>query len=193
MYIKRFLLIRHGATRSSLERRYAADPDEPLCEEGVQAAALLGSRLPHVDAVFSAPARRCRNTAAILFPGVEIGSCSFRETDFGEFGGKNAVELLSDKDYEAWLDTGCMGDIPGGECVLRFKRLCCEAFLKLAESALPGTTALVLHGGNIMSILERFALPNRDFYEYYTPNCGFYLCRYSDGALLITVKGGPEV
>ncbi len=194
MDMKGFLLIRHAITRSSLERRYADDPDEPLIKEGIRAAAALAVSgcLPHADAIFSAPARRCRETAELLFPGAGIASCSFRETDFGVFGGKNAAELLYDKDYEAWLETGCMGDIPGGDSVLAFKKLCCDAFSDLAESCLKGTTALVLHGGNIMSILERFALPKQSFYDYYTPNCGFYLCRYEGGYLHITLKGGPK-
>jgi alpha-ribazole phosphatase len=53
-------------------------------------------------------------------------------------------------------------------------------------------SALVIHGGNIMAILEKYALPQRDFYAYHIPNGGFILCRYENGALYIERKGGAE-
>jgi alpha-ribazole phosphatase len=129
------------------------------------------------------PALRCRQTAEILFPGVPYEICQLTEIDFGIFKGKNAEELLGDGDYERWLETDCMGDIPGGDSVSGYKKYCCDTFKSIAESLGDGTTALVIHGGNIMSIMEGLALPKKDFYAYHIPNCGYVCCRYEDGAL----------
>ena len=101
-----------------------------------------------------------------------------------------SFDLLGNVDYEQWLETGCMGDIPGGDSVAAFKARCHRAFLRIAAAGSPGTTALVIHGGNIMAILEQLALPKQDLYAYHTPNCGFFLCGLESGALRVERRGG---
>jgi alpha-ribazole phosphatase len=186
----RILLIRHGKTQGNLERRYLGDPNEPLCAEGIQALEELAASgvLPSVAALYAAPALRCRRTAELLFSGTPMIGCPMREIDFGVFKGKNAGDLLGSEDYERWLDTGCMGDIPGGESVTAFKARCCETFESIAEAHKEGITALILHGGNIMAILERLGRPKRDFYDYHVPNGGFFLCRRDNGTLTVEKK-----
>ena len=193
MAVKYFVFIRHGKTVGNLEGRYLGDLNEPLCVEGIlEAETLLHSgTLPPIEALVSGPALRCRQTAQMLFPGVDYTSCPLVEIDFGIFKGKNADDLLGDKAYEQWLDTNCTGDIPGGDSVVDFKKWCCDTFERIAETSLPGTTALVIHGGNIMAILEKYAYPKQDFYEYHIPNCGHILYRYENGALFIERGGHP--
>ena len=185
--VKKFLLIRHGKTQSNLEHRYSGDPDEALCAEGLQGVEALSKsgELPPVMTLWSGPALRCRQTAEILFPDVSYCMCPLSEIDFGIFKGKNADDLLGDKDYEAWLETGCMGDIPGGDSVSDFKDWCCDIFVRITETSGEGTSALVIHGGNIMAIMERYAMPKQNFYEYHVDNCGFFICNYSNGELSI--------
>lgn len=192
MAVKHFLFIRHGKTQSNLERRYVGDPSEPLCAIGIREAKALAYSgiLPPVDFLLSGPALRCRQTTEILFPGITPEICPLAETDFGIFKGKNADDLLSDKDYEAWLETNCMGDIPGGDSVTAFKIRCCKIFERITEVSGIGTTAIVMHGGNIMAIMEQYALPRQDFYAYHIPNCGFILCRWEDRELFVEKKGG---
>lgn len=185
-----FLLIRHGKTQGNLERRYIGDLDEPLCTEGLHDVETLAQsgNIPPIDVLKSGFALRCRQTAELLFPDMTYDLCPMSEIDFGVFKGKNADDLMGDKDYEAWLETNCKGDIPGGDSVSAFKERCCDIFRRIAETSGEGTTALVIHGGNIMAILERFALPKQDFYAYHIPNCGFFLCRREDGALIVERK-----
>jgi len=185
-----FLLIRHGKTQGNIERRYIGDPEEPLCCEGRQGVLALREScgLPPIQMLMSGPAMRCRQTAELLFPGKPYTICPMGEVDFGSFKGKNAEELSGDRNYEVWLSTNCMGDIPGGDSVSTFKERCCDTFQHIAETCGSGTTALVIHGGNIMAVLERFALPRREFYDYYVPNCGFFLCQWENGALSVVKK-----
>ena len=192
MAIKHFLFIRHGKTQGNRERRYIGNLNEPLCCEGIREIEDLacGNTLPPIMTVMSGSALRCRQTAEILFPDYKYTTCTLVEIDFGVFKGKNADDLLADKDYEAWLETNCMGDIPGGDSVVEFKKRCCETFKQIAETSNPGTTALVIHGGNIMAILEQYALPKRDFYDYHIKNGESILCHYENGSLYILQKGG---
>ena len=191
MAVKKFLLIRHGKTQGNLERRYIGNPDEPLCPEGLRGVADLArsGKLPPVNVLMSGQALRCRQTAELLFPKLPYALCPMSEIDFGVFKGKNAGEMLGDRDYEAWLETNCMGDIPGGDSVSGFKKRCNNIFQRIAESSVDGTMALVIHGGNIMAVLEQFVLPKQDFYAYHVPNCGFFLCCWEGGMLTVERKG----
>lgn len=192
MDIKKFLFIRHGRTRSNIERRYIGDVNEPLCEEGVAElkALSIGEILPRAGRIITGAAIRCRQTAEILFPNAEYELCSFNEIDFGVFKGKNADDLFGNKDYENWLGTGCMGNIPGGDSVSEFKRRCVNEFESIAPTCKNETTALIIHGGNIMAVLEKFAFPKKSFYDYHVQNCGFFLCRYENGRLYTERSGG---
>ncbi len=187
MAVKKFLFIRHGRTRSNAERRYIGDPGEPLCPEGIRAAEALAAsgKLPPVDALLCGPALRCRQTAELLFPQKPYAVCPLREIDFGVFKGKNADDLFGDQDYGRWLATGCMGDIPGGDSVAAYIASCRDAFLRIAGESGAETTALVIHGGNIMAILSELAEPKRDFFDSHIANCGWILCGYENGALTV--------
>lgn len=186
------ILIRHGMTKGNWENRYIGRTDEPLCEQGraqVHALATSG-RLPQVDRVVVSPYRRCRETAQILFPGQAIRVCDdLRECDFGAFEYRCADEMRLDAQYRTWIESNCMGDIPGGESVRAFQERCCAAFMQIVQREACASIAFVIHGGSIMAILERFARPRRSFYEYCIENSSFVTCTCdkTDGVRL-TIK-----
>ena len=175
--------IRHAMTKGNLEKRYIGRTDEPLCEEGREQLKALD--IPQCDAVVCSPMKRCIETAQILFPGKEPIICDdLRECDFGSFEGKNYDELNGSEEYQKWIDSGGRMAFPGGEDPAEFKWRCIGGFEKVmfalgkCESA-----AFVVHGGTIMSILERYAVPHRDYYSYLTDNCHGYVCEF-DGEKL---------
>lgn len=187
--MKTILLIRHGLTEGNLEKRYIGATDQPLCPQGEDQARALARRLPPCGRLLSSPMLRCRQTAALAFPGGEARLVEdLRECDFGRFEGKNAQELSGDPDYLAWVEAGCETPIPGGEAVGAFKDRCAQAFLRAAlETPEGGRAALVTHGGCIMAILERFARPARPFYQWHIENCQCVECLW-DGQTL-TIRG----
>ncbi|MDR1620580.1 MAG: histidine phosphatase family protein [Clostridiales bacterium] len=182
------LLIRHGATKGNLAKRYIGRTDEALCPQGVrQAQALCGDgRLAAVDKLFCSPMRRCVETAAILFPHMQAKACDgLRECDFGVFEGKTADELKNNAAYNAWLATGCTEGIPGLEGPQTFFARCARAFEgALGECAAGDTAAFVAHGGVMMAILAAYALPRQAFYKYHIGNCGVVLCACAPGPVL---------
>ena len=190
--VKRFLFIRHGETPGNAKRAYSGDSDERLSEKGEKAAAAMesGGELPLITELIISGAARCRQTAEILFPGIGYSVCRLSEIDFGVFKDKTADELAGNRDYENWLATNCLGDIPDGSSVIEFKKQCCSEFERISGKSGSGITAIVIHGGNIMAIMEKFALPRMGFYEYRIPNLGYYLCCFENGALRIEYKGG---
>ena len=175
-------LLRHGQTRGNLERRSPGPPDEPLCPQGK--AELEGVRPPEAEYVYVSPMIRCRETAAILYPGMEhIAVPGFRETGFGIFEGHTYEELKETPAYRAWLDTAGAVPPPGGESKAAVRQRVTEAFLSLAAGHGPeDRVALVVHGGTIMTLLEAFEASGR-FYDWQPPNGGGWRCRWRDGVL----------
>lgn len=183
--MNRLIFIRHGATAGNLQRRYIGKTDEPLCAEGLQQLHALRERRLTADKIFVSPMLRTRQTAEYLFPQLNYTSVAdFRETDFGLFEGKTAQELSGNADYQAWVDGWCRGPIPEGESVDAFKKRCCDAFRRVMETIKDEeSAAFVVHGGTIMAILEAFAQPHRDYYDYHIGNGAAIFCAYHDGVI----------
>lgn len=176
-------LIRHGQTQGNLERRYTGSTDQPLCEQGREA--LSGKRLPAVEAVYVSPLRRCRETAALLYPDMpQEAEEDLRETDFGAFEGRAYEELKDDPAYRTWLDTAGAAAPPGGESRSDVSRRTAAAFRAIAGKHGAGDAiALVVHGGTIMALLEALE-DGHEFYRWQTANGGGFRCRW-DGERLV--------
>ncbi|MBQ3380023.1 MAG: histidine phosphatase family protein [Clostridia bacterium] len=175
------IFIRHGATAGNLLRRYVGRTDEPLCAEGIKQALSLKKEGFTPDHIFVSPMKRTYETAELIFPKRRfIMYEGFKETDFGIFEGKTARELECCPEYRAWVESGCLSDIPNGESVAHFKERCVKAFDEAIRSVPDGSSAaFVIHGGVIMAILEARATPKRDFYEYHIKNGEYIRGRYN--------------
>lgn len=180
-----FLLIRHGKTAGNLTGNYVGGrTDQPLCPQGVAEL----EALPRHEArrLYVSPMLRCRQTAAILFPGLEpVVVEEFRECDFGAFENRNFHDLEHDGAYRAWVEGNCAGPIPGGEHPDQFMARCRAAFAPLLKHPAEGTTALVVHGGTIMAILSGFARPERPYFSYQAKNGRGYRCALTGNHLSI--------
>lgn len=174
-----FLLIRHGLTQGNLEGRYiGCRTDEPLCPKGI--AALKERMYPPATAVLVSPMKRCLQTAAILYPDVTPRILpALRECDFGEFEGLNYAELNGRADYQAWIDSGGELPFPGGESRADYAKRCADAFESVRHD-MQGVCAVIVHGGTIMAVMERFARPKGSYFDFQVRNgCGFLL--HEDG------------
>lgn len=178
-----FLFLRHGKTAGNLTGNYVGcRTDQPLCPQGVNELEVLPRY--KADRLYVSPMLRCRQTAAILFPGLTPAVVDdFRECDFGAFENRNFHDLEHDGAYRAWVEGNCAGPIPGGEHPDRFMARCRAAFAPLLERPAEGTTALVVHGGTIMAILSAFARPERPYFSYQVKNGRGYRCTLEGGVL----------
>ena len=182
-------LIRHGQTQGNLERRYIGATDQPLCPQG--RAALAGKRPPAVGKVYVSPLRRCRETAALLFPTQpqEVVP-DLRECGFGAFENHTYEELKDDPAYQAWLDTAGQSAPPGGEGKEDMARRTLAAFRAIAARHGPeDAIALVVHGGTIMALLEALE-DSHQFYRWQAPNGGGYRCQWDGERLTAEVLDG---
>lgn len=167
-------LIRHAQTLGNIEHRYIGRTDEPLSDAGI--ASFCDLAYPAANRIIISPMRRCLQTANNLYPMMEpVLENGLRECDFGDFEGKSYEELKDNPAYRSWIASGGTQSPPNGESITDFKRRSCDAFIKVMDSAFAdglSGVAFVVHGGTIMAILERFAVPHKPFYDWQTENLG---------------------
>jgi ribonuclease H / adenosylcobalamin/alpha-ribazole phosphatase len=115
------LLLRHGQTPMSVEKRYAGRSDVPLTEAGVAQAAAAAKRLATagLDAIVSSPLQRAVRTAeeVAAVTGLPVAADDgFRETDFGAWEGLTFAEVRErwPSEMTAWLADPAVAP-PGGE------------------------------------------------------------------------------
>jgi probable phosphoglycerate mutase len=118
----RMLLLRHGETAYSADRRFSGRGDLALTERGRAQAAAAAARLgalPGIAAIVTSPLLRARETAAAvaaatgLAPVVDEGLI---ETDFGEWEGLTFAEARErwPSEMDGWLASPEVAP-PGGE------------------------------------------------------------------------------
>ena len=98
--------------------------------------------------------------------------------DFGVFAGRTADEMAEDADYRAWVDGNCFARCPGGESRAEFCARACAALEDLMNNQTRQAKILVIvaHGGTLHAVMERFALPEKDYFEWTAGNgCGYSL------------------
>lgn len=201
-------VIRHGRTQGNTERRYVgARTDEGLSAEG-RAELAVFRRAEEVPGclgkvlVVTSPMKRALETAEIMFPWCtdRVTVDELRETDFGIFEGKTYEELSSDPErrdaYQAWIDSGGIAKIPGGESMEEARARSVEGFRKAVMAAFGEWKSgrrdavteggsgdateecaliIVAHGGTVMSVMS--SLFGGDYYDYYTGNGEGYTFR----------------
>ena len=170
-------LIRHSMTESNASGRYAGKrTDEALSPEGISLC--LDRTYPQTDVVYTSPMRRCIQTAGLLYRGKRLVIREqFAECDFGIFEGKNYKELSGEPKYQEWIDSNGTLPFPGGESREEFQARCLEGFSLCIEHCIQyqyKTFAMVVHGGTIMSILDGFAVPHRDYFDWQVKNLEGY-------------------
>ena len=118
----RLLMLRHGQTEHSAQRRYSGRADLPLTELGQRQAAAAAARLANtngVAAVVSSPLRRARQTAQPVADALGVPLTvhdGLIETDFGAWEGLTFAEARErDPDlHTRWLTDTSVAP-PGGE------------------------------------------------------------------------------
>ncbi len=165
--MKKLILIRHGETDYTLQRRYCGHEDISLNARGIEQANYLRYKLKNikVDRVYSSDLKRTFQTAKIIFQNKIIYKRKkLREIDFGVFSGLTLedVNRLYPDVYKAWLDNPANVKIPEGESLPGFVRRVEKSFNKIFNQNMKKTVALVSHGGTIRVILLKMLRQDLD-------------------------------
>ena len=157
------LLVRHGETPLSVERRFSGTGDPELSERGQAQAAATAKRLGalDVDAVITSPRARARATADAIAGalGIEpVVEDAIAETDFGDWEGHTFAEIGKQwpDEMAAWLASPDVAP-PGGESfTATFKRV--GAWRERLVESWPGKTIVVVSHVTPIKALVREAL-----------------------------------
>lgn len=172
-------LIRHGITEGNKQKRYIGTTDESLSLSGIYDLfqSVSKEKYPKCNKIYLSPMKRCIETANIIYPKIDSEIVNdLRETNFGDFENKNFDELKNDKNYKLWLDKGGQLTFPNGEDRKTFSLRCEKAFEEIINKSLgEESISLVVHGGTIMAILDKYSYPHRDFYHWQVKNGDGYI------------------
>jgi probable phosphoglycerate mutase len=159
------VLLRHGETPLSAERRFAGRGDIPLTETGKVQAKAAAQRLAArggVQLIVTSPLRRARLTAEAVAAAtgapVQVDE-GWIEADFGEWEGLSYAEAM-----ERWPDevTAWMNDTsvapPGGESFATAGRRVLAALDRLLDRSEPGRVVVVSHVTPMKTVLRHALL-----------------------------------
>ena len=159
------VLLRHGETPLSVERRFAGRGDIPLTETGRLQAKAAAQRLAArggVQLIVTSPLQRARLTAdavaAATGAPVEVDD-GWIETDFGEWEGLSYAEAMErwPAEVAAWMGDTSVAP-PGGESFAAAGRRVLAALNRLLDRAGPGRVVVVSHVTPMKTVLRHALL-----------------------------------
>jgi probable phosphoglycerate mutase len=166
------LLLRHGQTPMSAQKRYAGRSDVPLTDVGVQQAAAAAKRLASagLDAIVTSPLLRAVQTAeevAATTGAPVVTDEGFRETDFGAWEGLTFAEVRErwPAEMTAWLADPAVAP-PGGESFAEVSKRVTAALHRVLAARERQTVLIVSHVTPIkMLIAEALLAPPAALYR----------------------------
>ena len=145
------LLLRHGETPMSVQKRYAGRSDVPLTDTGVLQAAAAAKRLASagIGVIVTSPLLRATQTAqevAEVTGAPVVTDQGFRETDFGAWDGLTFAEVRQrwPADVTAWLADPAVAP-PGGESLVEVGARVTEALHRVLTGHQQQTILIVSH------------------------------------------------
>jgi broad specificity phosphatase PhoE/ribonuclease HI len=159
------LLLRHGQTAMSVDRRFSGSGDPPLTETGRAQAAALAARVAssrgEIAAVWTSPLRRAYDTAVPVAAALGLDLVveeRLRETDFGAWEGLTFAEIQQrdPNELSAWLADPDV-PAPGGESFATVTTRVRQARDAIVAKY-PGETVAVVSHVTPIKVLLRLAL-----------------------------------
>jgi ribonuclease H / adenosylcobalamin/alpha-ribazole phosphatase len=145
------LLLRHGETPMSVQKRYAGRSDVPLTDTGVLQAAAAAKRLASagIGVIVTSPLLRATQTAqevAEVTGAPVVTDQGFRETDFGAWDGLTFAEVRQrwPAEVTTWLADPAVAP-PGGESLVEVGARVTEALHRVLTGHQQQTILIVSH------------------------------------------------
>ena len=162
-------LLRHGEP-TVWGRINGRLPGVGISEKGRAEIAAVAARLASekIDAIYSSPLQRTRETAEILSDRLGL-PVQYREDvielDFGEWTGLTADTIRKDERWQVWNSNRSIATIPGGESWREVQHRVVGALFDLQQAHPSGSLVIVSHGDVIRSaLLFALGMP-LDFYS----------------------------
>jgi broad specificity phosphatase PhoE len=158
------VLLRHGQTILSVQKRYAGTSDVPLTDTGVRQAAAAARRLAAagIGVIVTSPLQRAARTAAEV---AEVTGApvlteeGVRETDFGDWEGLTFTEVQQrwPSEMAAWLADPEVAP-PGGESLAEVSKRVTDALHRVLAGRAGQTILIVSHVTPIKTLVAQALL-----------------------------------
>ncbi|MFI1468902.1 bifunctional RNase H/acid phosphatase [Streptomyces wuyuanensis] len=157
-----FVLLRHGETALTPEKRFSGSGDHELSEVGRRQAEAVAEALAArgtIQAIVSSPLKRCRQTAEAVAArvGLEVRiDDGLRETDFGAWEGLTFAEVREryGDDLDAWLASPKAEPTGGGESFATVARRVAATRDRLVREYQGRTVLVVTHVTPIKTLVR---------------------------------------
>jgi probable phosphomutase (TIGR03848 family) len=156
------LLVRHGHTDSAGKRLTGWTAGIHLNEIGRQQAEHLVERVDgiRVDAIYSSPLERCRETAAPLAKARRLSVHVRRrliETGYGEWTGRSIAQVRKTKLWRTVERVPSAMRFPGGESLLEVQARAVDEVNRIARDHPKGIVVVVSHADPIRLVIAQVA------------------------------------
>ncbi len=152
----RLILVRHGETALTAEKRYSGRGDVPLTDSGrVQASAVVARvAAMRPDVAITSPLSRCADLAQLIDAPVVVEP-DLIECDFGEWEGMTFADVRAryKSELETWLGSTAVAP-PGGESFQQVSKRVRAAVARMRSDYEGQTIAVVSHVSPIKLILR---------------------------------------
>ena len=156
------LLVRHGRTDAAGKRLTGWAPGVRLNEDGRRQAERLVERLDgiRVDAIYSSPLERCRETAAPLAKARRLSvhvRRSLIETGYGDWTGRSIAQVRKTKLWRTVERVPSAMRFPGGESLLEVQARAVDEVNRIAQDHPKGVVVLLSHADPIRLVIAHVA------------------------------------
>lgn len=186
----RLVLLRHGETEWSRDRKHTSTTDLDLTDRGREQATLAALTVEHLDLdnplVVSSPRKRALATAELA--GLTVGEVSplLAEWDYGDYEGLTTHEIRTET--PGWLlwTYGC----PGGESVDQVSMRADQAVSYALEHMADRDVVFVGHGHFSRSVVTRWVeQPLREGARYGFGAASVAVCGFEYGLRQLSALG----
>jgi probable phosphoglycerate mutase len=195
------LFVRHGQTATTGKVLPGRAPGLHLAEKGIAQAQAVGERiagLRKVDAVYSSPLERARETAAPIARSrglrVRIDK-GLLECDFGSWTGAELKDLMKKPEWSTVQRYPSGFRFPGGESFVEMSARVCSTAVKLKDRHPGGVVVAVSHADPIKAVIADALGTHLDLFQrIVVSTCSVTAILYGDsGPAVLTVNNTGDL
>ena len=195
------LFVRHGQTATTGKSLPGRAPGLHLAPAGREQADAVAARvaaLPRIDAVYSSPLERTRETAAPIAKARGLKVVAERglvECDFGEWTGAELKDLFKKPEWTTVQRYPSSFRFPGGESFVEMSARICATAVKLREQHPGGVVVAVSHADPIKAVVANAVGTHLDLFQRIViSTCSVTVITYgAGGPAVLTVNSTGDL
>lgn len=196
----KLILVRHGQTIWNKLGKYQGQADVELSDAGKRQAELLGDNFPikHIDAVFSSPLIRARETAEAVAGkfNLPVVTCeAFREINFGDWEGLTYDEIHQKwpQEHDMLFQSPDQLTCPNGESFAEVQNRAAGKMLEIIKEYDEKVVVITAHGGVIRTMLcHALGMPLKNMWHIKQDNTALNIVSAYEEGMTVELMNSTE-